>query len=84
MSSAPDDNDERNGEQSTVSTFSLFLISKFHVMKSQQNKDEVPQQTLILCHFHTAEHQVSGTVNVAAPEITQKCYFLSLDMFINI
>jgi hypothetical protein len=53
-------------------------------MKPQQNKDEVPKQTLILCHLHTAGQQVSGTVNAAAPEITQKCYFLPFKMFINI
>jgi hypothetical protein len=45
-------------------------------MKSIENKDEVPQQTLVLCLPHVTGRQVSGTANVAAPEIKHKCSFI--------
>jgi hypothetical protein len=57
-------------------------------MKLQQNKDEVPQETLILRHFHIAGHQLSGTANVAALEITQMFFYvkkcLSFYVFVNV
>jgi hypothetical protein len=41
-------------------------------MKLQWNK--IPLQMVILDHFNVAGHQVSGTENIVALEVIQKCF----------